>query len=518
MIPEPEIAPEGNILIIDDSPENLRMLSQTLMTYGYIVRCVTNGSMALTSIQHAPPDLILLDIRMPGLDGYQVCQQLKRNPETQDIPVIFLSVLEEVKDIVKAFEVGGVDYITKPFQTEEVLARIQNQLTIQTLRKQLSLQNQYLLHEINERKKFEQALCQEIQHRLLIETSLQDVKNVAEAADYTKRELLAQMSHELRTPLNIILGFTSLMQGEDTLTPSQQEYLATVNDSAQHLLKLINKILSIAHTASSQPVLFEREFDLHQLLALVISLWQTKTLEKGLQFEFYQAPDLPRFIQADENKFRQILMNLLDAALQATETGAIVVKIDVENKDSLDSNGICRLVFEIHQMETEYSSNKLDISFQSFSQTTFSQSSTQQLGMSLLLVRQFAQVMGGDVFFESDSAKGTIACVHLLVKLADSSPGLTQRDIQLSSYPTQSTPEEIFLSMEALQHVMSGDWLAQLHQAAVKGFDQQVLQLIQKIPANFASLATTLEVWAHNFQFDRIVAVIRRTARFQQLP
>ncbi|HBE18656.1 MAG TPA: adenylate/guanylate cyclase domain-containing response regulator [Cyanobacteria bacterium UBA11149] len=129
--------PKANILIVDDTPFNLRLLSKLLTEQGYNVGKALNGSLALKSAQAAPPDLILLDICMPEMDGYEVCQLLKSNPKTSQIPVIFLSALDEVFNKVKAFSVGGVDYITKPFQAEEVIARVQTHLNIQSLQNAL---------------------------------------------------------------------------------------------------------------------------------------------------------------------------------------------------------------------------------------------------------------------------------------------------------------------------------------------------------------------------------------------
>ncbi|HAZ46362.1 MAG TPA: response regulator [Cyanobacteria bacterium UBA11369] len=128
---------KGNILIVDDLIENLRFLTDVLTKQGYKVRSVTNGKMAFRTVRNNPPDAILLDIKMPEMDGYQVCIALKADAETAEIPVIFLSALDEVVDKVKAFQVGGVDYITKPFQPKEVIARIQTQITIQQQKHQL---------------------------------------------------------------------------------------------------------------------------------------------------------------------------------------------------------------------------------------------------------------------------------------------------------------------------------------------------------------------------------------------
>uniref|UniRef100_B8HL55 histidine kinase n=1 Tax=Cyanothece sp. (strain PCC 7425 / ATCC 29141) TaxID=395961 RepID=B8HL55_CYAP4 len=152
--------PKGDILVIDDTPENLQLLTRLLTAQGYKVRSVTKGSTGCRAAQSAPPDLVLLDVNMPEMNGYEVCQQLKARPETQDIPVIFISAHEDVLEKVKAFSMGGVDYITKPFQVEEVLARVEHHLTIQRLQRQLQHQNAQLQQEIQEREQVLQALRQ----------------------------------------------------------------------------------------------------------------------------------------------------------------------------------------------------------------------------------------------------------------------------------------------------------------------------------------------------------------------
>jgi PleD family two-component response regulator len=134
----------GDILIVDDTPANLRLLSQMLAERGHRVRPVLSGPQALMAAQAAPPDLILLDIRMPDMDGYEVCQRLKADECTRDIPVLFISALSETEDKVKAFTAGGVDYVTKPFQAAEVLARVQTHLALRTLYRQLQTANRTL--------------------------------------------------------------------------------------------------------------------------------------------------------------------------------------------------------------------------------------------------------------------------------------------------------------------------------------------------------------------------------------
>jgi PleD family two-component response regulator len=145
----PDIASETNIVIVDDTPDNLRLLFTILSKHGYRVRPLLNGSMALTAIRKEPPDLILLDIMMPDMDGYTVCETLKASEHTRHIPVIFLSALSEVFDKVRAFSLGGVDYITKPFHSEEVLARVSIHVEMKQMRSRLQAQNMQFQH-VNE--------------------------------------------------------------------------------------------------------------------------------------------------------------------------------------------------------------------------------------------------------------------------------------------------------------------------------------------------------------------------------
>ena len=151
---------ETNILVVDDTPDNLRLLAKILELQGYIIRKSINGRMALQAAKRHPPDLILLDINMPEMNGYEVCQQLKASKKTDQIPIIFISALDQINDKVQAFELGGQDYITKPFQELEVLMRVRNQLLIKQQHQQLLEQNQRLEHEIQERLKAEAEVRQ----------------------------------------------------------------------------------------------------------------------------------------------------------------------------------------------------------------------------------------------------------------------------------------------------------------------------------------------------------------------
>ncbi|KAF3889417.1 MULTISPECIES: hybrid sensor histidine kinase/response regulator [Nostocales] len=223
MLPQsPSLASKVDILIVDDEPTNLRVLSTIVRSYGYQVRQAISGMVALRAVGIQRPDLILLDIMMPEMDGYQVCEQLKLNAETSDIPVIFLSSLVSGMDKAKAFQLGGADYITKPFQVEEVLARIDYQLTLRTLQvqlqqknEQLREQNDQLRQEIKIREQTEvelrcsqaqlQARTQQLQ-QALDELKLAQTKLVQSEKMSSLGQIAAGIAHEINNPISFIYG------------------------------------------------------------------------------------------------------------------------------------------------------------------------------------------------------------------------------------------------------------------------------------------------------------------------
>lgn len=405
----------GNILIVDDTPENLQILSATLSERGYKVRGVVKGQMALRAAKSAPPDLILLDIRMPEMDGYEVCSQLKADPKTREIPVIFISALDEVLDKIKAFAVGGVDYVTKPFQVAEVLARVEHQLTILRLSHQLREQNQQLQQEIQERLKAEKA---------------------AEAASQAKSEFLANMSHELRTPLNAILGFTQVMSRDLQLSTEQREYLRIINRSGEHLLDLINDILDLSKIEAGLSTLYESSFDLYRLLDSLEEMLQIKAEQKNLQLIFNVHSSVPHYIKTDPKKLRICLINLLGNAIKFTDNGTVTLRVIAGLETEETDNGNClsklstsssspslfpnTLHFEVEDTGSGIAPAEMAGLFDAFVQTETGLKFAEGTGLGLAITRKFVQLMGGEIQISSVLGEGAIFKFDIKIDEPDS--------------------------------------------------------------------------------------------------
>jgi two-component system sensor histidine kinase/response regulator len=207
---------QSDIMIVDDNPANLRLLEEMLLKEGHEVRSFPLGRLAMAAAAKHPPDLILLDINMPEMNGFEVCERLKSNAELSSIPVIFLSALNETQDKVKAFRSGAVDYISKPFQFEEVQARVETHLKLHELQRALKLQNERLEEAVAVRTR-ELAKANE---RLTL-------------LDRSKSEFLNLISHEFRTPLNGLLGVGEIILEEMANTEEKTNFGRCLNTLAE---------------------------------------------------------------------------------------------------------------------------------------------------------------------------------------------------------------------------------------------------------------------------------------------
>lgn len=281
------VTPGANILVVDDTVENLRLLSVMLSAQGYEVRPVTNGRQALQAVERDPPDLILLDINMPGMNGYEVCVQLKANPALKDIPVIFLTALSDVADKVKAFDVGGIDYITKPFQLEEVQARVRTHVALR--RAGLELADSYA--------------------RLASLERLRD-------------DLVHMVVHDMRSPLTVMLGHLAMLrQGPlKGLSGDALEDLTAAERGARRLGRMANDLLDVSRLEEGKLPLRREESDL--VLAARDAIGNLGMLDRSRTLELHAAGQAR--CSFDVDLVRRVLENLISNAIKHSRAGDVL--------------------------------------------------------------------------------------------------------------------------------------------------------------------------------------------------
>lgn len=395
---------KSKILLVDDSPENLQVLMEILRE-DYAIIAATSAAKALELAAKAPvPDLIILDVVMPEMDGYEVCTRLKANPLTQGILVVFVTALNEVGNEAKGFEFGAVDYISKPFNPVVVKARIKSHLALQQLRQELEQKNNELAR-----------------------------------STHLKDEFLANMSHELRTPLNVILGMSESLYEEvlGSLNQRQLKALETIEKSGRHLLELINDILDLSKIAAGKMELELSPTSLKSLCQSSLLFVKQQAFEKHIHISLDLPPELGRVI-LDELRMRQVLINLLINAVKFTpEGGEVNLKVSIQDCDSLgqdpsrlasEAENAAELWFQVQDSGIGIAPEDLPRLFQAFTQIDSSLNRTQAgTGLGLVMVKQIVELHGGSVGVESSLGIGSCFTVRLPYEpsLAQISPPAT---------------------------------------------------------------------------------------------
>lgn len=366
---------KGNILIVDDTPNNLRLLSSMLTKQGYEVRSAISGQVALMAVRTVPLDLILLDVNMPKMNGYEVCTQLKADEQTRDIPVVFLSALGEALDKVQAFRVGGVDYITKPFQVEEVLARVENHLTLR--RMQLELQ-QAKAEALN-------ALKQE-----------QELNRL-------KSEFVAMISHDFRTPLTSIRGFTELLRyGGETLAPEIRErYFDKVNAAVDQMLYLLDDVLLIGRIEAGKADFHPATTDLERFCRDICESIQLSDNSKHV-IHFTHKGDCKNLV-VDPLLLRRILSNILSNAIKySPEHSKIIFELSCDDQ----------IEFRIQDQGIGIPADNQPNLFKSFYRCS-NVGQIQGTGLGLAVVKRCVDAHQGQIKLESQEGHGTLVTVML---------------------------------------------------------------------------------------------------------
>ncbi|MCT7995394.1 PAS domain S-box protein [Laspinema olomoucense] len=262
-----------------------------------------------------------------------------------------------------------------------------------------------------------------ITQRKQAELALQQAKEAADTASKAKGEFLSKMSHELRTPLNAILGFTQILNRDNSLNPQQQDYLGIISRAGEHLLTLINDVLEMSKIEAGRISLNETSFDLYRLLTSLEEMFKLKAESQGLQLMFEWTSDVPQFIKTDESKLRQVFINLLGNAIKFTEKGGIVVRVNRENKSLLpkgsEGEAATYLTCQIEDTGPGISAEELESLFDPFVQTETGIKSQSGTGLGLPISRQFVQLMGGEITVSSTLDKGTIFKFNIKISLAE---------------------------------------------------------------------------------------------------
>jgi len=361
------------ILIVDDTPENLSILGEFLSDYK--VKVALDGPKALAVAFSDPkPDLILLDIMMPGMDGYEVCIKLKENSGTKDIPVIFISAMNEVADKVKGFQVGAVDYVTKPFQIEEVKSRINTHITLSELRNRLKNINQELEQKVVDRTA-----------EFLI------AKDKAEESNRIKSYFLALMSHELRTPMSGILGFSEALMGE-LEDDGQKDFASMINQSAKRLHNTLDSILTFSNLESGKMKPKYTEFEVNEKIKGILRVHEVSAQSKNLPLNFISGvQDLK--VKLDETMFEIIMNHLISNAIKYSNKGEIATAIGIENID-----GTQYFSLSVMDQGDGIPEDKQSVIFEEFRQVDEGRGrGFEGVGLGLSLVKRYIDLMNGKI-------------------------------------------------------------------------------------------------------------------------
>ena len=375
----------GNILVVDDTPQTLQLLVAILSGANYTVRPADSGALALASALAYPPELVLLDVNMPEMSGFEVCRQLKQNPATQAIPVVFLSGLTDLDDRVQGFQLGAVDFVAKPFQRDELLARVSTHLQLARLQKDL-------ISEVAKQTRDLQGAYQELAK-----------------ASRLKDEFLSTMSHELRTPLTAVIGMAQILHAGayGPLNREQAEAIEVVEGSGRKLLQMINDILDYIQVDAGKEQLQLEQCPVVELVNAVLENVRSKAAEKHIELScrFYQQESL---LWLDVRHMRRVLLILLDNAVKFTSSGG---NVGIIVRNSIVQH---RIEFEVWDGGPGIAEADLPKLFKPFLQLDGGLNRIHEgSGLGLALAGKLARLLGGEIRVTSKLNAGSRFIVSL---------------------------------------------------------------------------------------------------------
>lgn len=421
----------ATILVVDDQPANLQILAEILQNQ-YDVRIAINGEKALQiAQQNNKPDLILLDVKMPGLDGYQVLAELRRDEKTCHIPVIFVTAQHDVDNETRALAAGAVDFISKPINPQVVCARVNTHLTLRQREIAFQQLNAELENRIKERTRQVETL----------NTALQERATQAETANAAKSLFLGNMSHELRTPLMAVIGFTDLLQRQID-EPAVLHKLSRIRKAAGNLSSTINQILDFTQIESGNTAQVTIDFNLAAMLHKINDTIEELAVAKTLAYAYDVDSAIPANLNGDRVKLEQVLLNLASNAVKFTRHGAVSLRASL-----IEATGEeVKIRFEIQDTGIGIDQSLLEHIFVPFEQVD--NTLTRQyggLGLGLSINRKLIEMMGGEMGVESESGKGSTFWILITLKRSQTQPAVASRIPPLQSLQTNKARPRILL-------------------------------------------------------------------------
>jgi signal transduction histidine kinase len=377
---------KGVVLAVDDTPENLGILFDYLDQSGFTVLLVQNGENALKQAEENLPDLILLDIMMPDLDGFEVCRRLKANELTRDIPVIFMTALSDTGDKVRGFEAGGVDYITKPLQHEEVLERVRTHTTIRQLQRELQETNTIL-------QQYVELLAEK-------NTELDEKNAQLEEVNASKDRFFSIISHDLRSPFVGLLGLTQIIseQFENYSREQLHTIITKLYKSTENLYALIENLLTWSRLQRGAIEWRPQAVNLQNAVERTMRLLASNAEQKEIELRNTIAGGMTGY--ADVKMLDTVIRNLLSNALKFTHPGGSVT-ISAKEHEELLTVSVADTGIGIGQ-------KYLPKLFRIDSKFTRSGTAKERgTGLGLILCKEFVERNGGTIWVESEADKGT---------------------------------------------------------------------------------------------------------------
>jgi len=307
----------STVLIVDDTPANVRVLAEYLDGHGFNVTVAQDGEEGLERARYGRPDLILLDAMMPGWDGFETCRRLKADPDTGAIPVIFMTALSDIGDKVRAYEAGGVDYITKPFHAEEVLARVNTHLALRKMQRELQERNEALQREVRERERAEQVLAERSRELARSNAELERMAYIA--------------SHDLQEPLRMVASYVQLLERRymGQLDADAHEFIGFAVDGARRMQALIDDLLTISRVDTKARPL--QQVELGDALATALRSLRITIEERQAEV---QCGALPA-VRGDAAQLTQVFQNLLSNAIKFCQASPPRVEISARRDGAL---------------------------------------------------------------------------------------------------------------------------------------------------------------------------------------